>query len=86
MYRDGAICKMIILQLPKADKERPHRLKYRFFYGYPDNCLVRYDNARGKGDHRHYGDHEKNYIWVSVQQLMTDFKTDIEALRGKHDE
>jgi len=74
MYRDRAIREMIIWQLPKADKERPHRLKYRLFYGYPDKCLVRYDNERG----RHYGDHERNYIWNSVQQLMADFKTDIE--------
>ena len=82
MYKDGAIREMIIWRLPTRDQERPHRLKYRLSYGYPDRCLVRYDNERGKGDHRHYsdreGDHEENYSWTSVRSLITDFKADIE--------
>ena len=86
VYRDGAIREMIIWRLPEADQKRPHGLKYRLFYGYPDKCLVRYDNERGKGDHRHYSDHEEDYIWESVQKLMNDFKTDIEKLRGEQHE
>lgn len=77
---------MIIWRLPEADKERPHSLKYRLFYGYPDKCLVRYDNERGKGDHRHHEEHEERYIWMSVQQLIADFKADIDRLRGERDE
>ena len=86
VYKDGAIREMVIWQLPKADKERPHRLKYRLFYGFPGTCLIRYDNELGKGDHRHYGDYEEDYTWVSVQQIMNDFKIDIEKLRGKQSE
>ena len=82
IYRDGTIREMVIWQLPKADHERPHRLKYRLFYGYQNKCLIRYDNERGKSDHRHYENHEEKYTWVSVQKLMTDFKADIEKLRG----
>ena len=58
----------------------------RLFYGYPGKCLVRYDNERSKGDHRHYDEREKAYNWVSVTQLVADFKTDIERLRSRHDE
>lgn len=83
VYRDGAIREMIIWRLPKIDQKRPHGLKYRLYYGYPGSCLVRYDNERGKGDHRHYGDYEEDYTWVSVQKLMADFKADIEKLRGE---
>ena len=88
IYSDGAVREMVIWQLPESDRERPSGLKYRLYYGKSGHCLVRYDNERGKGDHRHYGDgegneHEQFYSWISVQQLVTDFKTDIERLRGK---
>lgn len=82
IYRDGAIREMIIWQLPSEEDERPHGLKYRLFYGYPGQSLVRYDNERGKGDHRHYGEKEQPYLWVSVDQLVEDFRADIEELRG----
>ena len=83
IYSDGAIRDMVIWQLPIKSIERSHGLKYILFYGYTDQCLVRYDNERGKGDHRHYCDHEEDYLWVSVQQLVSDFRLDIERLRGE---
>ena len=86
VYGDGAIREMIIWRLPDSDAERHHGLKYRLYYGYPCQCLVRYDNERGKGDHRHYGEREETFQWVSVQQLIADFKADIEHLRGNQDD
>lgn len=86
VFRDGAIREMIIWQLSSTDPERLHGLKYRLYYGYPDQCLVRYDNEQGKGDHRHYGKREEPYPWVSVKQLVADFKADIEQLRGDQDD
>lgn len=81
-YTEGAIREMMIWQLPRSDTERPHGLKYRLFYGYSDRCLVRYDNERGKGDHRHYGGREESYSFFSVERLIADFRADIERLRG----
>lgn len=86
IYKDGAIREMVIWRLPEADLERPHGLKYSLFYGFPNQGLVRYDNERGKGDHRHYSNKEEAYTFESVRQLMKDFKTDIEQLRGKKHE
>lgn len=91
VYRDGAIREMVIWRLPAPDAERPHGLKYRLYYGQSGRCLVRYDNEKGKGDHRHYidaGDQEREEVvpWVSMQQTVADFKADIERLRGEqHD-
>ena len=82
IYGDGAIREMVIWRLPNADSERPHGLKYRLYYGYPDRCLVRYDNERGKGDHRHWTDKEEQYSFVTVEKLIEDFKNDIAKLRG----
>ena len=86
VYADRAIREMVIWRLPGTDNERPHGLKYRLYYGYPGKCLVRYDNERGKGDHRHEGDQEAPYTFISVEQLIRDFKADIERLRGNHHE
>lgn len=86
LYADGAIREMVIWKLPKTDNERLHGLKYRLYYGYPGKCLVRYDNERGKGDHRHEGSQEARYAFVSVERLIEDFRADIARLRGEdHD-
>jgi len=86
IYADGAIREMVIWRLPGVNKERPHGLKYSLFYGYPGKCLVRYDNEKGKGDHRHEGDQEGPYKFVTVEKMIRDFKTDIDKLRGDYDE
>jgi len=86
IYADGAIREMVIWRLPSMDTERQHGLKYRLYYGYPGNCLVRYDNERGKGDHRHEVNTEAAYNFISIEQLVQDFKADINRLRGEHHE
>jgi sugar-specific transcriptional regulator TrmB len=42
---------------------------------------VGYDNERGKGDHRHIEGREMRYRFVSVEQLVADFLTDVERIR-----
>lgn len=83
VYSDGAIREMTLWKLPKADEERPHGLKYSLFYGRDGLCIVRYDNERGKGDHRHYGEREEPYKFESVEKLIHDFDVDIQEERGK---
>lgn len=55
-----------------------HRYKYRLYYGLSGECRVRYDNERGKGDHRHFGEQEGEYAFVSIEQLLDDFRSDVE--------
>lgn len=55
-----------------------HGYKYRLFYGMPDEERVRYDNERGKGDHRHLGGKEAAYAICSIDQLLDDFENDIQ--------
>ena len=53
---------MVLWKSPRPTPERPHGLKYRLYYGSADGgALVRYDNERGKGDHRHILDIEEPY-------------------------
>ncbi len=80
---DGAIIEMVIWQLPKASAERQHGLKYSLFYGKDGKRLIGYDNERGKGDHRHYGDDEESYVFETLEKLISDFINDVNALRGE---
>ncbi len=83
VFPDGAIVQMVIWRLPEEDIERRHGLKYRIYYGLSDGtCLVRYDNERGKGDHRHWGDREEPYRFVDIETLITDFLNDVAKARG----
>ena len=75
---DGAIVEMKIWQLPKPSSERPHGLKYSLFYGRDGVRIVGYDNERGKGDHKHLGEMETRYRFVSVEKLVADFLADVE--------
>ena len=54
-----------------------HSLKYSLYFGRSGVRLVGYDNERGKGDHRHVGAEESDYVFSSPEQLMQDFNADI---------
>ena len=58
---DGAIIEVVIWELPKPLPPSEHLYKYRLYYGTANEDRVRYDNERGKGDHRHIGGHEAAY-------------------------
>ena len=79
---DGMIIEIKVWRLLAPIPPAEHPLKYSLFYGRPGERLVGYDNERGKGDHRHYGDREERYAFTSIEQLLADFQFDIEALRG----
>ncbi len=81
--RQGDIhIEMVVWSLPKATADRPHGLKYRLYCGRSGRCLVRYDNETGKGDHRHYGEAEETYVFISLPALINDFKNDCARLAG----
>ncbi|WP_102961116.1 toxin-antitoxin system TumE family protein [Mangrovicella endophytica] len=66
-----------IWRLPEVTPERPHGLKYSLFCGRPNERIVGYDNELGKGDHRHYRDHEEPYVFVDIPTLILDFRCDV---------
>jgi len=80
---DSTIVEMVIWQLPERSGERPRGLKYRLYAGTANGtCLVRYDNERGKGDHKHIGDREQPYAFVDVERLIADFLADLAQQRS----
>ena len=75
---DGSIIEIVIWELPRPLPPSRHRYKYRLYFGERGLPRVRYDNERGKGDHRHIAGAEVEYAFVSIEKLLDDFEQDIE--------
>ena len=61
-----------------------HAFKYRLAYVVAGECVLRYDNERGKGDHRHFGPEESSYAFSTPDQLMVDFNADVIRWNREH--
>lgn len=83
VYPDGSIIEMTIWELSESVSGSEHYLKYSLFYGIPGNRIIGYDNEFGKGDHKHIGAHEENYLFTTVEQLVADFLSDVAKERSK---
>ena len=79
---DGSIVEIVVWELPEPLPPSKHTFKYRLFFGRPGQEFVRYDNERGKGDHRHINGQESPYAFASVEQLFDDFERDIDEWRS----
>jgi hypothetical protein len=79
--REGYIREMVVWRLGKPVAGCRHQFKYRFYFGTVDGaCLVRYDNERGKGDHKHLEGAELPYLFRGLEATFADFLTDITAV------
>jgi len=78
----GFFVDIVVWQLPAPTPDRPHGLKYRLHCGRGAECIVRYDNETGKGDHRHYGKQEEAYAFKDASILLRDFAQDVYRLTG----
>jgi Family of unknown function (DUF6516) len=74
---DGTIVEIVVWELPEPLPPSTHRYKYRLFFGTEGRSRIRYDNERGKGDHRHVDNKESSYAFSTVEQLLDDFERDI---------
>ena len=77
VYSETAFAELVLWQLPVSVEGSAHRFKYRLAYVVNGACVVRYDNERRKGDHRHFGSKESEYDFVSPDKLVADFQKDI---------
>ncbi len=71
-----------IWQLPVPTEDKPHGYKYSLVYIVDNVRVIGYDNAEGKGDHRHYGEMEEPYMFEGIDKLLEDFQKDIERYKG----
>ena len=81
IYEGGYIQEQVVWLLDKPVTGCRHPFKYRLYFGTDDGtCLVRYDNERGKGDHKHLAGIEHPYIFSSLETVFTDFIADRDAV------
>ena len=78
---DGSIVEIVIWELATPLPPSTHLYKYRLYYGSGGIGRVRYDNERGKGDHRHIGEREEYYDFSTLERLLEDFMRDVENWR-----
>ncbi len=79
IHDDGTIIEIVIWQLSTPTPPCVHNYKYRLYFGSDDTCYVRYDNERGKGDHKHIHSIECDYHFTDIGQLLDDFESDIKT-------
>lgn len=82
-FPDGGILEMSIWMVPRPVHGSNHLLKYSLFYGRPGIRMIGYDNERGKGDHRHFGNREEVYSFTTPERLIEDFLAEVKQLRGE---
>ena len=78
---NGSIVEVVVWELPESLAPSTHRYKYRLYFGSAGASRVRYDNERGKGDHRHIGEQEEDYVFTTLERLLEDFQRDVENWR-----
>lgn len=81
---EDAFAEVAVWRLPQPVPPATHAFKYRLTYVVAGECVLRYDNERGKGDHRHLGTVETAYAFSTPDQLMADFSADISRWNHEH--
>ncbi len=76
---NGAIVEVRLWSVPVSD-DKPYGYKYSLVYIVAGERIIGYDNAEGKGDHRHYGKQEEPYIFKDIDTLIKDFYNDVEKV------
>lgn len=79
-----AFVEVVIWQVPEPVGPSTHAFKYRLAYVVGGACVLRYDNERGKGDHRHTEAGEEPYEFSTPGQLMSDFEADVARWNHEH--
>lgn len=74
----NAFVELVLWRLPQPVPPSTHAYKYRLAYVVDGVCVVRYDNERGKGDHKHVGRVESRITFTGPDQLLADFRSEIE--------
>jgi hypothetical protein len=81
----GSTVEMKIWQVPTS-KDKPHGYKYSLVYIVGGERIIGYDNAEGKGDHRHFMEKESTYPFRSLRRLVRDFEADVQSYKERRHE
>jgi hypothetical protein len=77
---DGDIIEIKIWKVPVSD-DKPFGVKYSLVFVRDGKRVICYDNAEGKGDHKHIGARELSYNFTTVKKLFNDFYRDLKEVQ-----
>ena len=77
---EAAFFEVVLWHLPAPVPGSTHPFKYRLALVVNGECVLRYDNERGKGDHRHVGGIEEPITFTSLEALYDAFQADMERM------
>jgi hypothetical protein len=79
---EDAFVEMVVWRLPSPVTGSQHVFWYRLAFVVNCRCVFRYDNERGKGDHKHLGEEDEiPYTFTTPQALLDDFWNDVDNWR-----
>lgn len=73
----NVFAEIVIWGVTEALPESHHHFKYRLALVVDGECVLRFDNEAGKGDHKHIGKEEFAYAFISAESLLNDFWNDV---------
>ncbi|WP_159718901.1 toxin-antitoxin system TumE family protein [Geminicoccus flavidas] len=79
---DGMFVETVIWRVPEPVRGSAHGFKYRLALVVEGECVLRYDNEAGKGDHKHLGTVELPYRFRDLDELVDDFWRDVQGWRA----
>ena len=77
---ESAFVELVVWRVPAPMRSSQHEYRYRLALVVDGECVLRYDNEAGKGDHRHVRDKERQYRFKNAEQLLADFWSDVEEM------
>lgn len=78
---ENAFIEMVVWRLHSPLSGSRHCYKYRLALVVNGDCVLRYDNESGKGDHKHVGKKEVLYDFTTPRILLDDFWSDVDKWR-----
>lgn len=73
---------LVVWQVPAPVAGSAHTFKYRLALVANGECVLRYDNETGKGDHKHFAGEQASYYFTTPAQLLADFWNDVDRWRS----
>ncbi|MDD5579164.1 MAG: DUF6516 family protein [Methylobacter sp.] len=75
---ENSFVEVVLWRLPNPVSGSNYDFMYRLAFVVDSQCILRYDNEAGKGNHKHVGRIESAYEFESPRQLLVDFWNDVE--------
>ena len=81
---ESAFTELVLWHVPSPMRGSDHDYKYSLALVVDGLCVLRYDNEAGKGDHKHIGEAEFEYVFTDVDTLVSDFRNDVMRWLNEH--